>query len=198
MFNGSQGYFVETMLHEMCHQAVSEIDQYDDSKENGGHGSHWAHWMKKVGLNPLRYDKNRGITYMSPQEKEERDHHVANRVPLTLEDLRCGTKASMISKTTGHEYLGLFMGSAPGKGWLFYFVPKAMSGKVKFYWANKDTISNYSRASDPKGKLNNPRWRANFAIIMKHLYGLNNPSRPPPSPEELAEYIKSISSPREG
>ncbi len=197
MFNGSQNYFVETMLHEMCHQAVSEIDHVEDNT-NGGHGSHWTHWMRKVGLNPLRYDPNSRDTYMSPKEKAEREDYLTTRVPLAWEDLRCGTKATTIGDVSKQQYIGIFMGEAP-QGWLFYYLPKVVTAKTKFFWVTRNTIANYSRFADPQGKLNNPKYRAKFQLIMLSLYKMNHPDKGNPNLEELSEYIKSISrKPNEG
>lgn len=67
LYNAHQNFFVEVFLHEMCHQAVSEIDKVHDRAE-GGHGPHWKAWMRKVGLNPSRFDPNDNSTYMNDQE----------------------------------------------------------------------------------------------------------------------------------
>lgn len=67
---GNEDQLYETFLHEMCHQATNEIS-YVYGEPNGGHGPVWAEWMVKVGLNPLRYDKNDNTTYMTEEELEE-------------------------------------------------------------------------------------------------------------------------------
>lgn len=67
LYNASQNFFVEVVLHEMCHQAVSEIDGTREAIAQG-HGPAWERWMRKVGLNPLRYDPNDNTTYMTPKE----------------------------------------------------------------------------------------------------------------------------------
>jgi predicted SprT family Zn-dependent metalloprotease len=69
LYNAHQNFFVEIFLHEMCHQAVSEIDRVFDRTEQG-HGPHWQAWMRKVGLNPRRFDPNDNTTYMKDHEKE--------------------------------------------------------------------------------------------------------------------------------
>lgn len=75
LYNASQNFFVEIFLHEMCHEAVSELDKVF-SREEAGHGSHWKAWMLKVGLNPLRFDPNDNTTYMSKRELEEHERKV--------------------------------------------------------------------------------------------------------------------------
>lgn len=70
LFNASQAFFVEVFLHEMAHQAVSEIDRVY-SREAQGHGPEWQRWMVKIGLNPRRFDPNENTTYMNRQEKQE-------------------------------------------------------------------------------------------------------------------------------
>lgn len=72
LFNASENFFVEIFLHEMCHQAVSEIDKADNDpgeRQQKGHGSFWSAWMRKVGLNPRRFDPNDNTTYMTEKEK---------------------------------------------------------------------------------------------------------------------------------
>lgn len=69
LFNARFDVFAEIFLHEMCHQAVSEIDKVRE-RTNQGHGPKWAAWMRKVGLEPNRYDKNDNIEYMNPRERE--------------------------------------------------------------------------------------------------------------------------------
>lgn len=72
LFNASFNVFVEIFLHEMCHQAVSEIDRVVETV-NKGHGPYWQAWMRKVGLNPNRYDKNDIAEYLSPEERADRE-----------------------------------------------------------------------------------------------------------------------------
>lgn len=70
VFNASQNFFVEIFLHEMCHQSVSEIDRVYDRTEQG-HGPNWQAWMRRVGLNPRRFDPNDNTTYMKDSEKKD-------------------------------------------------------------------------------------------------------------------------------
>lgn len=70
LFNASQAFFVEVFLHEMAHQAVSELDKVY-SREAQGHGPEWQRWMVKIGLNPRRFDPNENTTYMNQKEKQE-------------------------------------------------------------------------------------------------------------------------------
>jgi predicted SprT family Zn-dependent metalloprotease len=70
LFKSPFDIFAEIVGHEMCHQAVSEIDKVKET-QNGGHGPHWIAWMIRVGLNPSRYDKNSPDTYMDEEEKHD-------------------------------------------------------------------------------------------------------------------------------
>ncbi len=70
LFNATLDVFIEIFLHEMCHEAVTEINRTVDS--NGGHGPVWASWMIKVGLNPLRYDKNSNDVYQDDDSRQAR------------------------------------------------------------------------------------------------------------------------------
>lgn len=78
LYNAHQNFFVEIFLHEMCHEAVSELDKVF-SREEAGHGPHWKAWMCKVGLNPLRFDPNDNTTYMTDREKDKHEREVEER-----------------------------------------------------------------------------------------------------------------------
>lgn len=69
LFNAPLNVILETMLHEMCHQAVSEITKVKETT-NGGHGPNWIRWMVRVGLDPKRYDTNDALVYVPDDEKE--------------------------------------------------------------------------------------------------------------------------------
>lgn len=72
LFNADENFFNEIFLHEICHQAVTEIDKvYDRTAQ--GHGYNWQQWMLRVGLNPSRYDPQPNQTYYSRDEKEAHD-----------------------------------------------------------------------------------------------------------------------------
>lgn len=88
LFNARFDVFAETFLHEMCHQAVSEINKVRETS-NKGHGPLWASWMRKVGLEPNRYDKNDNIEYMTPEERAEQD---------AAEDRREDAKEGLVEK----------------------------------------------------------------------------------------------------
>lgn len=60
----------ETIIHEMCHQAVTDLDKVHSMVEQG-HGIEWKTWMVRVGLNPKRYDVNENQVYMSKHERDE-------------------------------------------------------------------------------------------------------------------------------
>jgi hypothetical protein len=87
LFNAPLPVFVEIFLHECCHQAVSEIDRVVDNTEQG-HGHYWKNWMRKVGLNPARYDHNNADIYLSEEEqvkvKEQREKAEENKKELAL------------------------------------------------------------------------------------------------------------------
>lgn len=68
LFIAGEAHVLNTLVHEMCHQAVSEIDKVNDRSE-GGHGSNWVAWMRKAGIPPSRYDMTDATEYMSGHEK---------------------------------------------------------------------------------------------------------------------------------
>lgn len=52
VFTFSFAYFRTLMLHEMCHQAQTDIDKLDFKFDPDGHGEEWIKWMKHCGLAP--------------------------------------------------------------------------------------------------------------------------------------------------
>lgn len=70
LFNGKEFQVLTTMVHEMCHQAVTQLDKISD-RSNGGHGFAWEAWMRKCGLTPSRYSKYDNESFMEQHEKEE-------------------------------------------------------------------------------------------------------------------------------
>lgn len=76
LFNASAHFFNEVMLHEMCHQAVWCLDREID-KTDGGHGPLWQAWMRKVGLNPRRYDPTENSVYEDDATKAVKDEKLA-------------------------------------------------------------------------------------------------------------------------
>lgn len=78
LFNSKEAFYVEVQLHEMCHQAVTCIDRTTDPVE-GGHGPLWKSWMRKVGLDPRRFDPTDDVAYEDPTsaaKKEEQYEEV--------------------------------------------------------------------------------------------------------------------------
>jgi predicted SprT family Zn-dependent metalloprotease len=85
MFNAREPFFLETMLHEMAHQAVWQIDNVSDRTEKG-HGPNWKTWMRNVGIKPSRYDVTEDAEYqVGPArdvEEEKLEHQYGPRAPL--------------------------------------------------------------------------------------------------------------------
>lgn len=69
LFNAPEDKVHEIFVHEMCHQAVTDIDRVNDNS-NGGHGPNWASWMVRCGLSPTRFDTHGNSHYMDEAEKE--------------------------------------------------------------------------------------------------------------------------------
>lgn len=51
-----------------CHQAVDTLDRVPYDKATKGHGTHWQEWMRKVGLDPRRFDPTDDVEYQSTGE----------------------------------------------------------------------------------------------------------------------------------
>lgn len=70
LFNGLEAYAVSTIVHEMCHQAVTDISKVAGGTEKvrKGHGPIWEDWMRKCDLVPRQYDMTSNREYMKPKD----------------------------------------------------------------------------------------------------------------------------------
>ena len=65
MFNETEKHAIDLILHEMAHQAVSEISKV----KFGRHGQHWRAWMKRIGLKPkATATESESDSMLSPKE----------------------------------------------------------------------------------------------------------------------------------
>lgn len=75
LFYATDQHAAEVVLHEMCHQAVWDVNGREEylieSRIQRGHGPRWSKWMRSIGLNPARYDSTSNETYMSNTEKQQ-------------------------------------------------------------------------------------------------------------------------------
>lgn len=78
LFNASQAQCITVIIHEQCHQAVSEIDKVYD-KTAGGHGPNWCAWMRHCGLSPSRYNHDDRQDYMTEDEIAEHQAKLKKR-----------------------------------------------------------------------------------------------------------------------
>lgn len=64
--------FSEIFGHEMCHQAVTDVDHGGIPKPqaNQGHGPEWQAWMHRIGLEPKQYDHSGFSEYMTEEDKK--------------------------------------------------------------------------------------------------------------------------------
>jgi predicted SprT family Zn-dependent metalloprotease len=83
MFNATQAHAITTIVHEMCHQAVTDIEKARE--DNGGHGPLWCSYMRKCGLTPSRYNQNDRTDFMTDKEKEATLKAKDNRAAAVLE-----------------------------------------------------------------------------------------------------------------
>lgn len=81
--------FLEIFLHEMAHAATSEISK-DYSYVLQGHGPTWQGWMRKIGLDPKRFDENDNYVYTSVQERKQPEVLKVVEIGETIKDLRNG------------------------------------------------------------------------------------------------------------
>ena len=92
LFNSSEAFTNEILLHEMCHQAAWEID-HDTDRSQKGHGPVWQRWMVHVGLDPRRYDPTDDYEYKSGVERAKEDSELSTKYgprasPSVFKELR--------------------------------------------------------------------------------------------------------------
>lgn len=175
LYNASQNFFVEVFLHEMCHQAVSEIDKVREN-ENKGHGPQWSKWMRHSGLNPRRFDPNDNTVYMTPNELREHEAKKAEQQALREKQLNIvkenGLQRIMptvgrpaIILHNGEAYSGVVVcrdGSYRGKRiWAFFTVEQFQkakeSGKLSWKRTYEDHVYLF-RGDD--SALRSPEWQS--------------------------------------
>jgi hypothetical protein len=76
MFNAREPFFLEVFLHELCHAAAWTISRSTDRSERG-HGPVWQDWMRRVGLDPRRYDPTDSVEYKTSQEIIQKESQLA-------------------------------------------------------------------------------------------------------------------------
>lgn len=89
VFKSRWDKFHEIFLHEMCHQAVTDLHHNGKPMvmEEGGHGPEWQAWMRKVGLEPKRYDDSTFSEYMTEEDRalfEEKADHAMSEAALSI------------------------------------------------------------------------------------------------------------------
>lgn len=78
MFNAREPFFLEVFLHEMCHAAAWTISKSTDRSEKG-HGPVWQDWMRKVGLDPRRFDPTDDTEYKTSLEKAQKESELTKK-----------------------------------------------------------------------------------------------------------------------
>jgi predicted SprT family Zn-dependent metalloprotease len=138
LFNGHQNFFVEVLLHEMCHQAVSEIDHVIENV-NKGHGPTWQKWMRKVGLNPLRYDPTPNSEFMKEGERKAHEQkmqkiregeHQNMKKLQQLSPVYNPTAGMLVKGVWNGEQIDGALAYPYGRGWTVMERPYQMQMKV--------------------------------------------------------------------
>jgi hypothetical protein len=169
LYNASMNFFVEIFLHEMCHQAVSEIDRVNETV-NKGHGPYWSKWMTHVGLNPLRFDPNDNTEYMSKKELEQKQMVRKSELDLVPITPMPNTPASIMRE--GRLLNGMLVGpSGKYKGkptWAFVseiqMETYSLNGTLS--WLNTYATNVYEFKGD---LIAIPKWLAVLDAVRKAL-----------------------------
>ena len=160
LVNAGEKAFLQTLLHEMCHQAVHQIDKpvgkYDV------HGPIWKKWMIKCGLPTNATSTNPTETLMTAQEKEiyldkkqriEKELKKAEKQDIKIRYPKENQPAKYYSPTDNTWYKGLIVckHDMQGKRWAFIISDTSSSWKTVppewFYELDPDENKKYSSAS---------------------------------------------------
>ena len=132
LFNATQAHAITVIVHEMCHQAVSELDKVHSALEgNGGHGPRWNNWMRHCGLSPDRYNKDDASTFLTEEEKDKRALLISNmelarsQRPRVQPRIDCPAMWHNPHDNTWHKGLIVCKFDLAGKRWSFIEKPSA-------------------------------------------------------------------------
>jgi SprT-like family len=141
MWNARLPFFCEVFLHEMCHEAVLNIDQIE-SREAAGHGKDWQRWMVHVGLDPRRFDPTDDYEYKTgiqrTQEEEKLTDMYGPRVDAsyfkTLRKMSSCVPGPAILQRSGRPIKGVL--DKAGSTYAFKFRMYHTGSPVQFTWKN--------------------------------------------------------------
>lgn len=175
LFNAHVGFFAEIFLHEMCHQAVTEIDKSYD-RTAAGHGPNWQHWMIRVGLNPRRFDPNDNSTYMNSSEKSAHDFQKATeedrkkQLKQEMEDLHMTNVYPVANMQATAQVVSGFVGgilicpsTRDGMYWAFLAEDSLSNGRY-YSKLHRKFIYNYIGTESP-AMYNSPAWQTKISNI---------------------------------
>lgn len=161
---------LEVMLHEMAHQAVSEIDMI----KNGGHGSEWRRWMYKIGLPPDRVSQDDITVYMSDKEKahkekreeikkqatagKEREYYLASGLPVQWFD------------DQGRAHPGVLVGRMSNTGDRWAFISHSYETTR---WTTLPSSMIYKLPADQHTKYNTPEFQRAIETIKASIASRN-------------------------
>ena len=124
LFNKSRDSFMETFLHEMCHEAVSELEPPGTSRAEGpqGHGPTWKKWMTKVGLNPRRFNPDSRDELLDEGEKAAKNSKMERFNSLKSPDNIYRGLGVAYVEPDGSMVNGLVIGRTIKKGNVYYVI----------------------------------------------------------------------------
>lgn len=105
LFNARPEFILEILLHEICHQAVDTLDKVPHDPATKGHGPHWQAWMKRVGLDPRRFDPTDAVEYMSTKDALRQDAETRKLFGPQTPDTFWKNKKKVNTAFTGHGWL---------------------------------------------------------------------------------------------
>lgn len=139
LFIGPYETFRDTVIHEMCHQAVTLLDGLRAQTAKEAHGPAWEKWMRHCGIPAARFDKNANDVYMTEEEvdalnkkKEAKKEAEVNQVPFSIYSARLPAAAKYFDPTKKMWFTGMVVGKndQAGKRLMFITVPNSSRWQV--------------------------------------------------------------------
>lgn len=104
MFDSREPFFLEVFLHELCHQAAWCISQSTDRSQQG-HGPIWQGWMRKVGLDPRRFDPTDAQEYLTGPAKQALELEYTKKYGARSSDTEIKELTKVPNPVSGSRYV---------------------------------------------------------------------------------------------
>jgi hypothetical protein len=168
LFIAGEVNVLRTLLHEMSHQAVNDIDKTYETVERG-HGPLWKAWMDKCGIPPTRYDIHSDAEdFMTEEEREQRKTMLDKREQAVkgktlITTVRAGVPVRYYSNKSNTWAKGLIAGFDNNK----CVVLLSVGDKIEFSWVtNRGKNYFYELPEDERNNYTTDIWKKTAEKLM--------------------------------